>query len=77
MIARLAEDQERVWSLFRGTTWWLPLPDSFMSVSYTHLDVYKRQSLRHPQAQDTRGKAEREGAADPAGPTHLPVSPWS
>ena len=30
MIARLAEDQERVWSLFRGTTWWIPLPDSFM-----------------------------------------------
>lgn len=29
-IKRLAEDQERVWSLFRGATWWLPLPDSIM-----------------------------------------------
>ena len=27
--ARLASDEERVWSLFRGATWWLPLPDSF------------------------------------------------
>lgn len=25
MIARLAEDGERVWSLFRGADWWLPL----------------------------------------------------
>ena len=30
LTARLAADQERVWSLFRGTTWWLPLTDSFM-----------------------------------------------
>lgn len=29
-IKRLAEDQERVWSLFRGATWWLPLPASIM-----------------------------------------------
>ena len=29
VIARLAADEERVWSLFRGTTWWLPLPDAF------------------------------------------------
>ncbi len=25
LVARLASDEERVWSLFRGTTWWLPL----------------------------------------------------
>ena len=30
MIARLASDEERVWSLFRGATWWLPLSDSFL-----------------------------------------------
>ena len=30
VIARLAADQECVWSLFRGTTWWLPLMDSFL-----------------------------------------------
>lgn len=30
IIARLTEDQERVWSLFRGVTWWLPLPDAFL-----------------------------------------------
>ena len=29
LVARLASDEERVWSLFRGATWWLPLPDSF------------------------------------------------
>lgn len=29
LIARLSEDPERVWSLFRGATWWLPIPDSF------------------------------------------------
>ena len=27
--ARLASDEERVWSLFRGATWWLPLADAF------------------------------------------------
>ncbi len=30
LVARLASDEERVWSLFRGATWWLPLPDSFL-----------------------------------------------
>ena len=30
VIARLAEDQERVWSLFHGAAWWLPLSDSFL-----------------------------------------------
>lgn len=30
LIARLSNDQERFWSLFRGATWWLPLPDAFM-----------------------------------------------
>ena len=30
LIARLASDDERVWSLFRGATWWLPLSDSFL-----------------------------------------------
>lgn len=30
VIARLATDPERIWSLFRGTTWWIPLADSFM-----------------------------------------------
>lgn len=30
VIARLAEDQEHVWSLFRGTTWWLPISDAFL-----------------------------------------------
>ena len=30
VIARLAEDRERVWSLFQGATGWLPLADSFM-----------------------------------------------
>ncbi len=29
LIARLAADEEQVWSLFRGATWWLPLPDAF------------------------------------------------
>ena len=27
LIARLASDEERVWSLLRGATWWLPLTD--------------------------------------------------
>lgn len=30
MIDRLANDEERVWSLFRGTTVWLPLEDCFL-----------------------------------------------
>ena len=30
LIARLASDEERVWSLLRGATWWLPLTDSFL-----------------------------------------------
>lgn len=30
LIDRLSEDQEKVWSLFRGASCWLPLPDSFM-----------------------------------------------
>lgn len=29
-IARITADEERVWSLFRGATWWLPLIDSFL-----------------------------------------------
>lgn len=29
MVARLAADEERVWSLFRGAAWWLPPPDAF------------------------------------------------
>ena len=29
LVARLGSDEERVWSLFRGATWWLPLADSF------------------------------------------------
>ena len=28
LVARLASDEERVWSLFRGATWWLPLSDA-------------------------------------------------
>ena len=30
LVARLASDEERVWSLFRGATWWLPLSDNFL-----------------------------------------------
>ena len=30
LVARLASDEERGWSLFRGATWWLPLADSFL-----------------------------------------------
>ena len=30
LVARLGSDEERVWSLLRGATWWLPLPDSFL-----------------------------------------------
>ncbi len=30
IITRLSEDKERVWSLFRGVTWWVPLSDSFL-----------------------------------------------
>lgn len=30
LIARLAADEERVWSLFREAAWWLPLADSFL-----------------------------------------------
>ena len=29
LISRLASDEEWVWSLFRGATWWLPLSDAF------------------------------------------------
>ena len=29
LVARLASDEERVWSLLRGATWWLPLADAF------------------------------------------------
>ena len=29
LVARLASDEERVWSLFHGATWWLPLADPF------------------------------------------------
>lgn len=30
LVARLGEDQERVWSLFRGAAWWLPLEDPLL-----------------------------------------------
>lgn len=30
VIARLSQDQQRVWSLFRGAVWWIPLSDSFL-----------------------------------------------
>lgn len=30
VIARLVKDKKRVWSLFRGATLWLPLPDRFL-----------------------------------------------
>lgn len=30
LIERLSQDQERVWSLFRGASWWLPLPDAIL-----------------------------------------------
>ena len=30
MIARLCADEERVWSLFRGADWWLPLEDPIL-----------------------------------------------
>ncbi len=30
LIVRLAQDEERVWSLVRDTDWWLPLEDSIM-----------------------------------------------
>ena len=29
LVVRLASDEARVWSLFRGATWWLPLTDAF------------------------------------------------
>ena len=29
LVVRLALDEARVWSLFRGATWWLPLADAF------------------------------------------------
>lgn len=30
VVCRLMHDGERVWSLFRGAVWWLPLPDAFL-----------------------------------------------
>jgi len=30
VIARLCADGERVWSLFRGAIWWLPISDTFL-----------------------------------------------
>lgn len=30
LIMRLSKDTEKIWSLLRGATWWLPLPGSFM-----------------------------------------------
>ena len=30
LVARLASDEERVWSLFHGATWWIPLSDLIM-----------------------------------------------
>lgn len=30
LISRLAGDPERVWSLFRGAEWWLPLPEGML-----------------------------------------------
>ena len=30
VVFRLVQDGERVWSLFRGAVWWLPLPDAFL-----------------------------------------------
>ena len=29
-VRRLAEDPEKMWSLFRGATWWIPLSEGFM-----------------------------------------------
>lgn len=30
LIKKLSEEEEQVWSLFRGATWWIPLADSFL-----------------------------------------------
>lgn len=30
IIARLSEDKERIWSLFRGATLWIPISDAFL-----------------------------------------------
>jgi len=34
VIKRLTEDRERVWSLFRGADWWIPLSDGFLFQAY-------------------------------------------
>ncbi len=42
LVARLASDDERVWSLFRGVTWWLPLTDSFLFQGPLPTDEWRR-----------------------------------
>ena len=60
LVARLASDEERVWSLFRGATWWLPLPDSFLFQAPLPTD--DQAMIRHPG-----WTAEGAGEAEPAG----------
>ncbi len=59
LVARLASDEERVWSLFRGVTWWLPLSDSFLFQGPVPTDDSRYRHLGRT--------AEGAGKAEPAG----------
>ena len=76
LIHRLAEDSEKIWSLFRGATWWLPLPDSFMfqgplpigdqaviaTTAGLHKELEKLNELAWQADEDTiRGWSRTEG----------------
>ena len=59
-------------SSFLATRDWFFVPEGILPVSYTHLDVYKRQSLHPraghvPQCPDTRLRATLE---QPQGSVH-------
>ena len=46
------------------STLWLPISSSLTSVSYTHLDVYKRQTVAWPHVARHVAEAVAAGAAD-------------
>ena len=58
LIARLASDEERVWSLFRGVTWWLP-------PRRRHGRRHRKSTRRPPRHRSPRarhrGEARRAG----------------
>ena len=67
LVVRLASDEARVWSLFRGATWWLPLADAFFFQAPLPTDNLAMIG--------TVGGLRKERASWRGRPTRIPFSP--